>query len=137
MNKRKLAGCVILDNENRILLLHRQTDRRQQWEMPGGRIEGKEVSATAAAREVEEEIGVPVTIIRQLGTRDFEEDGFTLEYTWFLAKIDSGQPEITEPEKYDGLQYFTWEELLQHKKGLSANIKNLLEEYAAGKLDLF
>jgi len=42
LRKLQLAGCVIENNEGKILLLHRNTPERQQWETPGGKIEPNE-----------------------------------------------------------------------------------------------
>ena len=32
----KLAGCIIKDEDGRVLLMHRDDPRRTQWEIPGG-----------------------------------------------------------------------------------------------------
>src|SRR3954468_22752721 len=103
-----LAGCIILDADARVLLIHRRTPHRTQWELPGGKIEGGEDPAAAAARELHEELGVQVDIVRELGRQTFSEDGHELHYTWFGANILAGTPTLMEP-KYDELRYFTWE----------------------------
>ena len=43
-----LAGCVIKDDQDRILLIHRNTPKRTQWEIPGGKIEEGEVAEATA-----------------------------------------------------------------------------------------
>ena len=35
----RLAGCVITDSDGNILLVHRSTPKRTQWEIPGGKLE--------------------------------------------------------------------------------------------------
>jgi 8-oxo-dGTP diphosphatase len=119
-----LAGCVILDEHGHILLIHRHTPHRTQWELPGGKIEEGEDPAAAATRELHEELGVRVEIVRQLGEQEFTEDGHRLRYTWFLANIIAGTPALQEP-KYDALKYFSWEEL-RVRTDLSPNTRNLV-----------
>ncbi|MDR7277737.1 NUDIX hydrolase [Catenuloplanes atrovinosus] len=79
MNRLVLAGCVITDAGGRILLLHRRTAGRVQWEIPGGKIDAGEDARAAAVREVREEVGVDVVIVRRLGEKSFEEDSRTHE----------------------------------------------------------
>src|SRR5882762_10390644 len=109
--QRKLAGCIITDKQRRILLLHRNTAKRQQWEIPGGKVEGGEAPTKAAIREAKEELGVIVDVDKLLGERTFTEDGFTLHYTWFRAQIIEGEPSVTEPDTFNNLRYFSLDEL--------------------------
>src|ERR1700728_1571336 len=67
---RALAGCVLLDQWGRILLLHRR-DPCEQWELPGGKIEPGEAADVAACREVREELGVVVGDTKELGSARF------------------------------------------------------------------
>ena len=53
------AGCVILDNGNRFLLVH-HTYGSKEWTLPGGVVEDGELSWEAMKRECREEIGVEV-----------------------------------------------------------------------------
>ena len=135
-HKLHLAGCVILDERGRVLLLHRRATIRDQWETPGGKIEDGENPRTAADREVEEEIGVKVMIIKRLGHKDFVEDDFVMGYTWYLAQIMSGDLKILEKDTFDGLRYFSWSELDEMKDKLSANTHNLVEAYISGEIKL-
>lgn len=128
-----LAGCIILDEQQRILLLHRNTPKRVQWEIPGGKIDGEEDAAKTAEREVEEELGVNVDILRKLGDRHFSEDGFTMHYTWFLAEVASGSPHIAEPNTYDDLRFFSLDDL-KTIEDTSPNTRNFVDELVSGKI---
>ena len=125
----KLAGCVIADDTGKILLLHRNTDRSSQWEIPGGKVEAGETAKQAAIREVKEELGVEVNITRKFGSKVFVDRGVTIHYTWFQANISSGKPVITEPQFFDGLAYFSLKEL----DGItqSSGLQNFLNVRAA------
>jgi 8-oxo-dGTP pyrophosphatase MutT (NUDIX family) len=127
-----LAGCVIIDDDS-ILLLHRI--KNDWYELPGGKIDEREDSAHAAVRELKEELKVDVELIKVLGQKDFEENGFVMGYTWHLAKIKENQkPAIGEPEKFDHFKYIKITELSLYP--LSLNMKNLFEEIGAGRINL-
>ncbi|OGI30205.1 MAG: hypothetical protein A3G09_03215 [Candidatus Moranbacteria bacterium RIFCSPLOWO2_12_FULL_48_12] len=134
MDKITLAGCVILDGEGKVLLMHRNTSGRVQWELPGGKIEKGEDLAQTAQREVQEELGIMVAIVKKLGEKSFEEDAFTMDYVWFLATIETGVPTLQE-EKFDALQYFSWDEL-RGESNLSPNTINLVAAYFDKSLEL-
>jgi 8-oxo-dGTP pyrophosphatase MutT (NUDIX family) len=55
------ASAVVLDNEDRVLLVHHNKIGR--WLYPGGHIDPNEDPAQAAVREVVEETGIQVTVI--------------------------------------------------------------------------
>lgn len=136
MNKIILAGCVILNNKGELLLIHRNTPKRVQWETPGGKIEEGEDPRKTAEREAEEEIGVDIEIIKELGRKEFEEDTYIMDYIWYITSIKFGEPQLMEKDKYDDLRYFSWEELKSMKDQLSANAKNLIGAYLAKEIDL-
>lgn len=122
----RLAGCIIPDEDGKILLLHRNTAKRQQWEIPGGKLEDGEESSVAAIREVKEELGVEVQIRRKLGEKTFKEDGRTLHYTWYQAKITDGDARVIEPESFDDMKYFSRSQMQKIHDQLSPNTKNFL-----------
>jgi 8-oxo-dGTP diphosphatase len=135
-NRLNLAGCILLNDQNEILLLHRNTPKRTQWEIPGGKIEPGESETETVVREIKEELAVDIRVVRQLGSREFTEDGFTMGYTWFLVETVGGQPSIGEPDKFDDLRSFSQAELVTRKAELSANTVNFLEAWQAGDLQL-
>lgn len=132
MEKKKLAGCVILQGSS-ILLLHRID--KDEYELPGGKVDEGETPKETAIRELREELLCDVTITRKLGIKDFKQNGFVMTYHWFLARIqDVQKPELGEPEKFSHYKYVPIDELEKYK--LSPNMKNLLEEIKHGKIHL-
>src|ERR1700746_654293 len=97
----QLAGCVILDGEGRLYLLHRNKKGVMQWELPGGKVEPGETFEQAAIREVAEELGIKVVVNKKLGGDTFGENQTEFEYTWFVAAVESGELAIQEPETFD------------------------------------
>jgi 8-oxo-dGTP diphosphatase len=125
-----LAGGVILNEAGHILLLHRSTPEVTHWELPGGKIEPGESAADAARRELLEELGVAVKIVRQLGDQHFQQNENTMHYTWFLVEITAGTPEPLEA-KFDEVRFFSWTELAT-RTDLSSNFRKLLARYPQG-----
>jgi 8-oxo-dGTP diphosphatase len=122
----QLAGCVIHDKKGRVLLIHRNTERLVQWELPGGKLEPGETLAEAAIREAQEEIGVSVRIERELGTANFIDNGTEWEYHWFVAMIEQGAPVIGEPDRFDGIDYFDLFDAGLDMNTVSINVTNLI-----------
>ena len=53
------AKGVLINSEGRVLLLKNE---RNMWELPGGRIEQGEQPEQALIREIDEEIGITVSV---------------------------------------------------------------------------
>lgn len=131
----RLAGCVILDDQKQLLLLHRNKDGLVQWELPGGKVDDGESDEATAIRELKEECGVSVTIERRLGSAEFTGGDTTCDYTWFLATLKSRDlPRICEPQTFDELRYVSLKEC--DILPLSANMANLLQAIQAGHVSL-
>ena len=58
--KRMAAGALILDTEQRILIV--KPTYREKWLLPGGIVEAQESPGAACVREVEEELGLKVRL---------------------------------------------------------------------------
>jgi 8-oxo-dGTP diphosphatase len=62
------AGGIVFDADRRLLLIRRATPPSVgQWSVPGGRCKPDESSAAACMREVAEETGLTVAVIRHAG----------------------------------------------------------------------
>ena len=127
-----LAGCIIIDDYDRILLLHRNTDDYQHWELPGGKLEPDETAEAAAVREVKEELGVAVHLTKALGSGTFADNDRSFRFHWFTANIIDGEPRVMETKLFDDTDYFELEDLMS--VSLSANMTLLLEKISAGEI---
>jgi 8-oxo-dGTP diphosphatase len=81
-DKEEMAEQVVLavvTSEAGVLVVHRETGN-PRWAFPGGKIEAGETAAAAAAREVQEETGLQVDIIGEIGRREHPDTGADLVY---------------------------------------------------------
>lgn len=108
------------------MLLHRNNGKHNHWEIPGGKIDSGENAKQTAVREIKEELGVEVVIQERIGEKEFTAGDQVLHYTWYSAKILSGQPKVTEPETFDDLGYFSTEQMYKMLSDLSLGAQNYL-----------
>ncbi|MDB5178414.1 MAG: hydrolase [Patescibacteria group bacterium] len=135
-NQLRLAGCVITNPAGEILLLHRNTAKRTQWEIPGGKIDPGESEAETVVREIKEELKADIRIVKQLGAREFTEGEYTMHYTWFLGEVTGGTPSIGEPETFDDLRAFSRAGMRSLRAELSGNAQNFLDAWEAAEFTL-
>lgn len=124
MKKIELSGAILLDKDNKILLIHRNTKEIKQWELPGGKIEKGEFPEDTCIRELKEELNIQVEILKYIDCKEFEDNGTILKYNWYKCKIINGIPKLME-DKFDDIRYFSMNELTKNKE-LSSNMKVLI-----------
>lgn len=66
------------------------------WEFPGGKIEPGESHETALKREIEEELGIDISIENFLCTTNYDYPSFHLIMYCYLCNIISGEIELKE-----------------------------------------
>ena len=65
------VGAIVRDEEGRLLLIRRaHAPSAGLWSLPGGRVEPGESAQDAVVREVAEETGLEVEIVREIGAID-------------------------------------------------------------------
>jgi 8-oxo-dGTP pyrophosphatase MutT (NUDIX family) len=106
-----VVGVFIEDGEGRMLLLHRQKNKRQEntWGIPGGKIDKNETVEQAGMREVKEETGFDIAeqCIERLETVYIvysEKDHFTYHMLRTRLIGDPGAVKINWQEH----KGFTW-----------------------------
>lgn len=106
------VGALVLNDSGQILLGKRSMNSRNErgkWEAPGGQVHFGETREAAIRREMKEELGVDIEIIRVLHTTDeiLIEDKQHWVPTTYLVRVKKGQePKIMEPDKCDEIGWF-------------------------------
>jgi ADP-ribose pyrophosphatase YjhB (NUDIX family) len=63
------VGAIVRHRDGRILVIQRgQPPAEGMWSLPGGRVEAGEGAEDAVVREIREETGLDVTVVREVGT---------------------------------------------------------------------
>ncbi|MFQ5522917.1 MAG: NUDIX hydrolase [Acidimicrobiia bacterium] len=100
------AFAVILDDDDRVLLSHRRD--LDLWNLPGGRVEVGELPNTAVRREVTEETGLDVDVVRLTGVYGRTDGRADIVFT-FECQIIGG--ELTPTEEADRHKWFGVDDL--------------------------
>ncbi len=66
------------------------------WEFPGGKIEAGESRESALKREIQEELGIDITINNFLCTTDYDYPSFHLTMHCYLCRVETGEIELRE-----------------------------------------
>lgn len=125
------VGAFILNEKNELLMLLRSKNSRVEpgtWMIPGGKVEFNERLEDAVKREAEEELGAEIEVLGHLNTVNhiMKDRGQHFVAVTFRCRINAGEPVIAEPEKHDGLKWFSLDRL---PGNLSRVMQLVLEEY--------
>lgn len=126
------AGAMIFNDKGELFLSKRSKNcknERGHWEIPGGSVEFGEKLEDAVRREMREELGIEIIILQQFPAANHIISSENQHWipTTFLAKLAKGhKPKILEPEKCDGIGWFS---LANLPTPLSLITKIDLEQY--------
>lgn len=107
------VGALIINDKGEIFITKRSQqckNERGSWEIPGGSVEFGETLEDAVKREVKEEYGVEVDIIKQWPAVNHLIPNESQHWvpTLFTVRIKPGQvPRIMEPTKCDAIGWFS------------------------------
>lgn len=106
------VGALVMRNGK--VLMHRRKGAHGEgtWSCPGGHLELNESWEECAAREVLEETGMQATSAKFIAvTNDrFPHEGKHYVTIWMLVEAD-GEPRNLEPERCEGWEWFSWNDL--------------------------
>lgn len=105
------SALLVRDEANRILLGKRNKDpQRDSWVIPGGKIHAFETIAQAAAREIEEETGLKVTVEDQFRAYEIinpPSEHRLIIYSW--GRVTEGTPQASDD--LSEVRFFSVDEL--------------------------
>ncbi|MFH1832671.1 MAG: NUDIX domain-containing protein [Candidatus Levyibacteriota bacterium] len=109
------VGAAIFDKKGRLFITLRgkkAKNERGKWEIPGGSVKFGETLEKAIIREIKEEYGIEIKVIKLLGVCNHiikNEKQHWISPT-YICKIKKGKPKILEPDKCDAIGWFTFKE---------------------------
>ncbi len=88
----RVCAAIIIHND-RILITQRSKDMKQpmSWEFPGGKIDGEETMEECIKREIKEELGIEIKVIKHFYTNFHRYDFGDIELISFLTSWESGE----------------------------------------------
>lgn len=107
---------VFVFKEGKFLMGQRRGSHGEgSWSIPGGHLEFGETPEETAVREVREETGLEIARVSFAAvTNDiFKEDNKHYITLWMVSDWESGEPVITEPDKYIDQQWVDFNSLPQ------------------------
>lgn len=112
------AGSVIKKNEKYLLVQEKKPEAYGLWNFPAGRVEVGDTIEKTAIKEVKEESGYDVELIKKIGI--FHKNNDKAVKHIFEAKILGGELNYPKNEFLDA-KWFTWKEIKNMKDKLRAD----------------
>lgn len=118
------SGPVIIENGKVLLDKEQKSYGVTPWLFPGGKAEPGETDLEdICRREVKEELGIDIEIIKQLRTVELDSNGFHWILHHFLAK------RIGEIKIGDDVVEYGWFDINNLPKDCYANVYQIIDEY--------
>lgn len=124
----RITGILIENNE--ILLVQQKLSDKRNWSLPGGRLERGETISQGLIREMKEETGLDVEIVRMLYLCDVAASSNTILHITFLLRRIGGEIELPSNEFDENpihdVKFVPISELVQY--GFSENFIQVIKD---------
>ncbi len=106
---RDVTAAVFI-KDGRVMICRRPPNKGNalKWEFPGGKSEPGETLEECLKRECEEELGIEISVGREICATEYEYPDIMVKLHFMLSKIVSGTPELKE---HVDIKYITKSEL--------------------------
>ena len=132
------CGALIINDEGEFSLQKRGSASKNEagfWSKPGGAVEYGEKVEGAVIREIKEELGIDIELVKLMGFTNHiieSENQHWISFN-FLAKIVGGTPKNLEPNKIEEVRWFKLNELPEK---LSKTTSEPINQYLESLRDL-
>lgn len=94
--------CAIININGKTLVVQRSEKMKLplKWEFPGGKVEAGESEEECVVREVLEELGVEIDVVKRLTSRRFDYPDFSIRLIPFVANHLAGEIRLKEHAQY-------------------------------------
>ena len=106
-----VAVCYIVEDGRLLMVQRRRRQGAPEWAGPSGNLEPGETPEEAAVREVREEVGLQVEVVRRLGDRVHPTSGRHLVY--FACKVVSGDATVVDRDEIAAVEWCDLSTVLQ------------------------
>lgn len=97
----------MIEHAGRVALARNE---REEWELPGGRLEAGEEPEDAVVREVREELGLAVRARELVDAWTYAPDGTTVVIVVYACEL-LGAPELTRSHEHSDVRWFAVEDV--------------------------
>ena len=89
-----VVAAVIVDPAGNVLVAQRPAHKHLglKWEFPGGKVEPGEAPEAALARELHEELGIAIEVVRALPTFEHDYGSVCIGMLPFVCRLAAGSP---------------------------------------------
>ncbi len=87
--------CALIEREGRVLIARRPAHKHLglKWEFPGGKVEPGEPPEAAIRREIQEELGCTVVVVRPLPAFSYDYRTVVIQMIPFVVRLAPASPE--------------------------------------------
>lgn len=138
-----LAVKAVIIKDTKFLLLHRSKkeiensymNRRQVWDLPGGGVRFFETAKDGLIREITEETGLKVTILKPLCTFDAIKPQMHLSIFTYLCEYKSG--EVYLSSEHDKFYWLTLDDMncMDIPNWMKQNFELAIREWKKGRFE--
>lgn len=95
--------CGIIFKDDKIFICRRNANRALAgyWEFPGGKIEPGEREEDALSRELQEELGMKVKVLKYFKTVVHPYELFTIELIAYICQFQEANYMLTDHDRYE------------------------------------